>query len=520
LKLYLKILIKTVIAIILLAFVSAVVVYFAFLTPQKRAAKHLDFVHQSITEMHPAVLDPSATEFQAWYKTGYEKTKALLPLVHSAAAEQALLNYYLVGYKDSHLSGGIAYSRYSLLERTKEEWAGWLLKATTQGYEVAFSLGGGSYPEVGLQLINCDGQPIEELLQNRYSPYVDARWNLLIARDKVAKTLTQKAMGYDVLARPEIVQCLFKNSTGEEKQFPFVWQKLDEKSKQQINALTFKAYTYPSLTRKGEGVAWINVSDFKLETPAAYAHHQQLLKDLASLQGNDALIFDLRLNGGGNSDFGDEILTAAFGKNGWIYLMVQLVEKFGNSESFYRPSWSFYWSRDYMIKQLKQSQGESSSQVKWLSVINERMKKALENNEQQFSQQEAMAGNTTSLTTTEKAKWNYRGKVIILTDKRCVSSCLNFVDRLKQIPNVLHWGEPTSADTVYTEVTDMWHDYHDDAYSFMVPVKQWNHRARKDNEPYIPDLVFNGNIYDDSAVEQWVLEELGQLNESKNPVVQ
>ena len=101
-----------------------------------------------------------------------------------------------------------------------------------------------------------------------------------------------------------------------------------------------------------------------------------------------------------------------------------------------------------------------------------------------------------------------------------MSSCLDFVDRLKQIPNVLHWGEPTSADTVYTEVTDMWHDYHKDAYRFMVPVKQWNHRARKDNEPYIPDSVFNGNIYDDAAVEQWVLEKLDHLRESHSSVVQ
>lgn len=519
-KPYLQILIKTVTTIVLLAFVSAVVVYFAFLTPQKRAAKHLDFVYQSITEMHPAVLDPSAAEFQAWYKSGYEKAKALLPLVHSAADERALLNYYLAGYKDSHLSGGIAYSRYIWLEQPKEQWAGWLLKATTEGYEVAYSMGGGGAPEVGFQLMSCDNKPINELLQNRYAPYTDARWNLLVARDRVAKTLTQKGMGYDVLERPEITQCLFKSPAGEEKQFPFVWQGLDEKSKQQINTLTFKEYSYPSLTRKGEGVAWINVSDFNLKTPEAYEHHQQLLKDLASLQGIETLVFDLRLNGGGNSDFGDEILTAAFGKNGWMYLEMQLVEKFGASKSYYRPSWPFYWSRDYMIKQLKLSQGENSSGVKWLSAVNERMKKALENNEQQFSQQEALAGLVDNSVEAESANWSYRGKVIILTDKRCVSSCLDFVDRLKQIPNVLHWGEPTSADTVYTEIADMWHDYHEDAYSFMVPVKQWNHRPRKDNEPYIPDLVFNGNIYDDSAVEQWVLQELSHLNESNNPAVQ
>jgi hypothetical protein len=40
----------------------------------------------------------------------------------------------------------------------------------------------------------------------------------------------------------------------------------------------------------------------------------------------------------------------------------------------------------------------------------------------------------------------------------------------------------------------------------MVPVKQWTNRPRKDNEPYSPDIVFNGNIYDDKAVEWWVLK--------------
>jgi hypothetical protein len=40
----------------------------------------------------------------------------------------------------------------------------------------------------------------------------------------------------------------------------------------------------------------------------------------------------------------------------------------------------------------------------------------------------------------------------------------------------------------------------------MVPVKQLTNRPRKDNEPYTPDVIFSGNIYDDDAVEQWVLE--------------
>lgn len=319
---YFRAVAKGFLGLLLLGAGCAAVFYFYFLTPQVRAAKHLDFIHQSITEIHPAVLDSSATQFHAWYITAHENAAALLPLVHSAADERALLNYYLVGYRDSHVAGDLAYSiySYSLFEQSTERWTGWLLTANATGYEVVYSLGGDLYPEIGMQLISCDNRLIYELLQNRYAPYLDMRWNLLVARDRAAKALTQKSASYELLERPDISLCLFKSGAGEERQFPLVWQTLDEKSKQRVNTLNFKKYSYPSLTLKGNNLAWVNVSDFKLETPIAYEHHQQLLKDLISLQGNETLVFDLRLNSGGNSGFGNEILTAVFGKSGMAYL--------------------------------------------------------------------------------------------------------------------------------------------------------------------------------------------------------
>jgi hypothetical protein len=177
----------------------------------------------------------------------------------------------------------------------------------------------------------------------------------------------------------------------------------------------------------------------------------------------------------------------------------------------YRSSWPLYWSRDYTIKKIREAQGNTSTQVQWLTAINERLKKALENNEPSFSQKEAFSELKNEDQEVVESVWSYRGKVIALTDKRCVSSCLNFMDLLKQIPQIQHWGEPTNADTVYTEVAEMWHDYYKEAYSFVVPVKQWTKRLRKDNEPYTPDILFNGNIYDDKSVEKWVQEKVHTL---------
>lgn len=505
---YLIIAAKSLLSLVVVIVVVAAVVNFFVLTPQKRAEKHLNFVHQSITEMHPAVLDATATEFQAWHTTGYEKSKSLLPQVHTLADEQALLNFYLVGYKDSHLSGSIAYSPYGIFEQISKQWAGWLLKATATGYEVVYSVEGDDFPAVGAQLISCNNQPIDELLQSRYAPFLDKRWNVLIARDQAAKALTQIRSHYEILDRPIISQCLYKDAKGIEKSLTVRWQELNKKDRRHISALSNKDYSYPSLTRKNNNLLWINVSDFKLESPAAYEHHQKLLKELVALQGDETLVFDLRMNSGGNSGFGNEILEAAFGKTGFAFLAMQHAEKSGHKDALYRSSWPLYWSRDYQLGKLRETQGNSSTQVQWLTAINERLKKALANNEPSFSQNEALAGLSKEGLSAVEGIWNFRGKVIVITSMHCVSSCLNFLDLLKQIPQVQHWGEPTNADTVYTEVAEMRHDYYKEAYSFRVPVKQWTKRLRKNNEPYTPDILFNGNIYNDKSVEKWVQEKV------------
>lgn len=498
---------KLLLVIIVLLMLGVSLIYVGWLSPQKRAEKHLTFVHNAIGEMHPAVVDENATEFQAWYQTAIAKTKTLIPLVNSVRDERALLNYYFAGYKESHLGGGFAYSVFSELDSAKEYWAGWVLHATPAGFKVSYSLEGDQYPTMGMEIVSCDNQPIDVLLQHSYAPYFDVRWHIYSARDIAARAMTLNVDELPLLQRPALASCVFKNATGEQKIISFKWQELPLELKKRINQSSYYPYALPRIEKKTNDILWIHAQDFKLQSTEAFQAHQAMLAQLKLHKGNGPVVFDLRGNQGGNSDFGNEILTALFGEEGMRYLATKIVEKYGQSIVYYRPSWSFYWSRDYMIKQLIKAQGENSSNVEWLSAINARMKKALDNQEKTFAQHEAEIPSTAVDKTVNDAPavWTFSGRALVITDRYCVSSCLDFMDLLKQIPGLRHWGEPTNADTVYTEVADMWHEYHKEAYSFIVPVKQWSARPRKDNEPYIPDVIFDGNIFDDAAVEEQVL---------------
>src|SRR6188768_2769539 len=111
-------------AIVGLLFLSATIFYSLYLTPQKRTAAHLEYVHQAIDDVHPAVLEEDATEFHLWHTQGYEQAKKLLPLVKTEGDASAIMRFYLGGYKDSHLGGGFNRTPYSRIDSKKSVWTG------------------------------------------------------------------------------------------------------------------------------------------------------------------------------------------------------------------------------------------------------------------------------------------------------------------------------------------------------------------------------------------------------------
>lgn len=100
----------------------------------------------------------------------------------------------------------------------------------------------------------------------------------------------------------------------------------------------------------------------------------------------------------------------------------------------------------------------------------------------------------------------YRGKVILLTDRRCASACLDFADFVRLLPNATHVGLPTSADSVYMEVRPV--DLPSGVERLGLPVKVYRDRLRGHNEPYVPHVMYEGDINDTAAVEAWLLTKL------------
>ena len=486
----------------------SITTYFNYLSPQDLAARHLVAVHEAVTEMHPAILNKNAKAFHAWYAIAYEKSKALLPKVHSVADENALLNFYFAGYEDAHLSGGISQSPFVWMDFENARWAGWLTRATLNGFQVVMSLGGEEYPPVGAYLISCNQQPIDSFLKNNIAPFIDKRWQLLAAKDKSVKLLSLDTSYEHLLVRPTVSSCDFETHDGDIKSFKFQWNLFSAENEKEFKKIYNPSYKYPSVHEFAPKSYWVNVSDFQLNSAEAYQHHQQLLSDLQTLTDVDLIVFDTRMNKGGNSLFGDEILKSFFGDKKLDYLQQQLAEKAPVGEAVFRASWKFYWSYDFMYKQHQLRQGNDSTGLILYEKILSRLNQALKDNQQTFLQSELVFGNS-ELLTESSPQWQQKEKVVLLTSRNCFSSCLNFVDTLKQVPNLIHLGEPTNGDTIYTQVAQSASSYLHEDYLFSVPIKAYTKRLRDDNQAYIPDVIYTGNTYTDS-LEGWVLEQVGR----------
>ena len=157
---------------------------------------------------------------------------------------------------------------------------------------------------------------------------------------------------------------------------------------------------------------------------------------------------------------------------------------------------------DYLVDRLSSEQGKDAPVVGQLQRISQGLKGALARGEPFFHLPEEGPQEAAAPAATEPPSL-MKGKVFVLTDGRCASACLDFLDSALALPGVTQVGLPTSADSVYMEVrTEL---LPSGATKLGVPVKVYRKRPRGHNQPYVPKVRFEGDFGDAAALEQWLL---------------
>lgn len=270
-------------------------------------------------------------------------------------------------------------------------------------------------------------------------------------------------------------------------------KKNDQEKKTAITSAEQASLKYQKLTEK---ILWVSLPTFDVDSIEGQMDvFSKILKKIEELNQtqNQTLVLDLRGNGGGSSMYGSQIIDALFGKD---YADTCKENALKNVFVHWRAS------KDNLAN-LEQicSKVEKTEIFPWALKITNGVRDALTKGIS-FYQEECA-----SMVQPKNKVFNHNvtSRVIVIIDEGNASSALTFLDQLKMMNYpILLVGEKTSADTIYMEVSRK--ELPSKNGALVYPIKMYVNRARKNNEPYFPDIkIDKKTLNNDALLKNYIL---------------
>lgn len=210
---------------------------------------------------------------------------------------------------------------------------------------------------------------------------------------------------------------------------------------------------------------------------------EKLYQELPLLRSEKALVFDIRGNGGGNSDWAENIVTSLFGEP-------YACEHINRAQAGTYLDWRA--SKDNLVHMIKIKQeierniASNDDSTQRLSNVIDGMQKALETKQPFYTEKEL----SLSCTASDHPKNPVKAKIFVIIDHACGSAALDFIDYLKAMKHPITLvGQTTKADSLYMEIRTI--PLPSNKGAFAIPIKIYRNRIRGHNEPYKPDIYWD-----------------------------
>ena len=401
--------------------------------------------------------------------------------VSDFAGYRATLKHFLNSLDDEYVGISFAISQPRLF------WPGFVIEYVGNHYIVAASTRLDVHN--GQSITACDGTPMDTWV-DRVSTYEGGHHGLESTKSLTAPlVLVDQANPF--LTRPAVC-------TIDGKSFTLDWKRIFyEDYLSRVSPLLGEVDKSLSITALSRDVAWVRLGNFAPATPSEAAAFREVLAKAASVRDKAVIILDVRQNRGGPYDWMVAFLRSLYGQ--------QYADHFATARLTIRPVYRaspeivrLYRASDESNVALgspsdKQADGDGTRGVA----------DALAHGLPYYQAPLAREQHSDL-----PAINPVRAKVFVLTDYGCASVCIGFVDELKRFPGVKQIGTETFVDS--RSGTPLTLPLPSGDASVYVPTMTRDGRLRDDNVPQRPDILFKGDIHDDSAVKQWILVTLIQ----------
>lgn len=388
---------------------------------------------------------------------------------------------WLMGEFANGLGDGHVRSTPRYLPRTVY-WAGLIMAKHGADWTVALSEGADL---LGAKLISCDGVAVNELareaLQFRTNSAVEA---LMVLR---APWLLVDE-GNPFLQRPKA--CVF-DKAGSPVTLSLKWTRISRS--ELVDHHWNRPFGQAGFgVRSVDGVPWIAVQELSGKAQAVV---DAINADAEEIRRSPYVVLDVRGNGGGDDAYGRALAAALYGPAYAAEKLGPADAEGGGCDSVFRAS-SDNIRTIAADAEMLDRMGDGAAADEYRKAVTA-MQKA-----QQAGK--ALTGDLACRDKPKPAKTHavplYKGKVFLLTDAACFSSCIQVAQFFREL-GAIQVGQGTAADTHYSEVTDIPLPSGLSTFSTL--------RAMMPNYPlslgpYEPRYAYDGDIGDTAALEKWI----------------
>ncbi len=462
---------------------------------QQLAKADLDFLYQQVKANHPGVIDQQNPEFGDWLEQGYQQASSSIADIDGLAALQNMLRRYMAGFADGHMYLNLTHQAASV------RWPGFIVRK--QGEQVIVSAVADDWPAalppLNAQLLSCDGLTPQQLLVQQVLPYTINLPELAAAQYKHMPAILRAD---DSWQGGLLQQCRFA-AAEDSQHYTLQWRRTSRQNWQQQQSPHAAAAEF-TLRTFSPNRYWITLPTFS-PSAAQQVQLNAITEQLARLRSAEVVIFDVRGNGGGNSQWGAELALALYGKE---HVYGVLTPIFSQGKAYWRASADNTAAVATIATELTEQFGTDADITHTFSDLAVRMA--------QHAADALVPQNVTdTVPATEKAATETspsltRAKVVLLTDEDCGSACLDFADMILPL-GAIHAGLPTFADTVYMDIRQL--ALPSKLGQFSLPQKVYRNRPRGHNQPYQPDATwwYQGDMQHSETLQAWLDQQLDKL---------
>ena len=451
---------------------------------RQMAIDDLEFIRDTLQAQHPGPLNTDQPEFNTWLHDGFEQAMGDLDRVRSYGGYRGLVYRYIAGFRDGHLGINLH------LHYRVGKWPGFMVVWRGEAFEVYHVEPQLDAPAVGDRLLSCDGMDTDTLWQTRVMPFLGKG----IPADRYRRG-PELLINHANPLQNDPESCRF--ARGDETfEVSLNWTWPDEGYMDRFRIPATTGQRNPLEIRElPDGSPWFSIPTFGPSGDQEVLM-KSLMEGLAQYRDRDTFVVDVRGNGGGSSYWAEAFVRGLYGDAFWEALP-------SNDEGYavHRVSPENLAHFENLLPQLAGSSGEDSTFYRYFAALVEGMRAALADGqglyEHHFEDEE---DGTTEQTGPATPAFN--GRLVFLTDSACGSACLDFADVVLQLPNHVHVGHPTSADTIYMEVRGLGLPSLNGRISFAT--KFYRNRLRANNEYYLPSALWTGDISDTAGLEKWI----------------